>query len=550
MESLLKLFQWVPKEIKQFIVKMSIILGKLFCRIIILSILFPLNSFTQGKKLIKILEAGKFTKDEENFPKANILSKRNSIRVKLLHDGATIISDKTFFYSKENRFNAQGSVWLNQGDSLELKSENLNYNGNRGIAKAWGKVVLKQPNMTLKTDTLYLDRILNIAYYDSNGVVEDEENILKSKKGRYLIEKKKYSFKTAVTINNPKYDINSENLDYNLISKNALFFGPTIINGNDYEIHCEEGNFDLKNSVGSFKKNPKILYNNKIIKGDSIFYNESINYASATKRVVILDTVNKSIIKGDYGEIFKDKDSAIITKRAVAINIIENDSLYIHADTLVGTGPSDNRILRGYYGVKILKSDIRGISDSIYFDESKGKIELHKKPLSKKQRQILSLKSKLKLNPVVWFNNSQMSGDEINLLTDVKTKKLDSLMIFGNSFVIEQDSIDKSNFNQIEGVNLNGDFLNGALNNLQVLKNIKVIYYLYNEGGELVGIDKTICSELKIKLESNEIKNITFYTSPEGKVHPEDKLDPNLKLLDGFIWRKSERPESLDDLFN
>ena len=26
-------------------------------------------------------------------------------------------------------------------------------------------------------------------------------------------------------------------------------------------------------------------------------------------------------------------------KKALAINIIENDSLYIHADTLVGTGP-------------------------------------------------------------------------------------------------------------------------------------------------------------------------------------------------------------------
>jgi hypothetical protein len=96
---------------------------------------------------------------------------------------------------------------------------------------------------------------------------------------------------------------------------------------------------------------------------------------------------------------------------------------------------------------------------------------------------------------------------------------------------------------------LNGDFINGGLNNLQVLKNIKVIYYLYNDSGELVGIDKTICSELKIKLESNEIKNITFYTSPEGKVHPESKLDSNLRILEGFIWRKSERPESLDDLF-
>ncbi len=76
----------------------------------------------------------------------------------------------------------------------------------------------------------------------------------------------------------------------------------------------------------------------------------------------------------------------------------------------------------------------------------------------------------------------------------MKTRKLDSLLIFGNSFVIEQDSINKNNYNQIEGMNLNGDFVNGGLNNLQVLKNIKVIYYLYNDNGELIGIDKTICS--------------------------------------------------------
>ena len=528
---------------------MNILLRKFFCKIVLLYFIYPFHLLCQEKKLIEIIEAGKFTKDEENFPKANILSKGDNLRVKLFHDGATIISDRTFFYPKENKFNANGSVLLKQGDTLELKSEYLKYDGNEGTAKAWGKVVLKQPDMTLKTDTLYLDRVLNIAYYDSYGVIDDKENILKSKKGKYFINKKKYSFKTGVKIKNPKYDIDSENLDYNLSSKNALFFGSTLIKGSDYEIHCQKGNFDLLSSKGNFQEYPKIFYNNKIITGDSIFYNEEISYASATNKVVITDTINNSIIRGDYAEIFKDKDSAIITKKALAINIIENDSLYIHADTIIGTGPSDKRILRGYYGVKILKSDIRGVSDSIYFDESIGKIELHKKPLSKKQIQILPLKSKLKLNPVVWFQDSQMSGNEINLLTDVKTRKLDSLLIYGNSFVIEQDSINKNNFNQIEGMNLNGDFVDGTLNNLQVLKNIKVIYYLYNDDGDLVGIDKTICSELKIKLESNEIKNITFYTSPEGKVHPESKLDSNLRILEGFIWRKSERTESLDDLF-
>ena len=66
-----------------------------------LSFFIPLNILCQEKKLIEIIEAGKFSKDEENFPKANILSKENNLRVKLFHDDAIIISDKTFFYSNE-----------------------------------------------------------------------------------------------------------------------------------------------------------------------------------------------------------------------------------------------------------------------------------------------------------------------------------------------------------------------------------------------------------------------------------------------------------------
>ena len=73
-------------------------------------------------------------------------------------------------------------------------------------------------------------------------------------------------------------------------------FGPTKIIGSDYEIYCEKGNFDMMNSIGKFQKS-KIFYNDKIIKGDSIFYNEPINFASATSKVKITDTINKSIIE-------------------------------------------------------------------------------------------------------------------------------------------------------------------------------------------------------------------------------------------------------------
>ena len=152
------------------------------------------------------------------------MSSARKVRVKLYHDGATITSDRTLLYSNDNNFKANGKVYLKQGDSLELKSDHLYYDGNKGKAKAWGKVILKQPDMTLKTDTLYLDRILNVAYYDSNGIINERENTLKSKKGTYYIKEKKYRFKTGVKINNPKYYITSENLDYNLIQKMHFFW--------------------------------------------------------------------------------------------------------------------------------------------------------------------------------------------------------------------------------------------------------------------------------------------------------------------------------------
>jgi hypothetical protein len=227
-------------------------------------------------------------------------------------------------------------------------------------------------------------------------------------------------------------------LDYFTETNKAFLYGPTKIIGADYDIYCERGFYNLDAQRGNFKQNALINYNQKIIEGDSLYFENDREYASANYDVSITDTINNSIIRGNYAEIFKAKDSAIITRKAYAINILENDSLFIKADTLIGTGPPEHRVLRGYYGVKILKSDIRGKSDSLYLDDQIGKIELHKRPLTKKQDQILSDDEKNKRNPVLWFGASQMSGEVIHLLTETGEKKLDSLQIFGNAFIIEK----------------------------------------------------------------------------------------------------------------
>ena len=501
--------------------------------------------------IIKIIQAGGSTQDQFYFPGANILVKKDGIRVHLFHEGALIKSDISYFYSKKNFFKAKGNIVFTQGDSLKITCNQIEYDGRRKLAKAWGKVVLERPDMTLKTDTLYMDRANSKAFYNSNGTIIDEKRKLTSMRGIYFMNEKKYRFISRVRINDPEYELKSQQLDYYTESDKAFFYGKTTIVGEEYDIFCEKGAYDTQLQSGNFQKNAVIFYDNKEIRGDSLYFENEKNYAAATNNVSVIDTLNKSVINGHYGEIFKAKDSAIITRRALAINIIDQDSLYIHADTLIATGPPEKKILRGYYDVRIFKTDLRGKSDSLHLDQSTGLIKLLKLPLSQKENQILSTSQKNKKNPVLWFGKSQMSGDKIFLISNMKTKKLDSLKIVGNSWIVERDSISENGFNQIKGVLLDGLFKDGKLSEIEVSKNTEVIYYMYSdEENELIGIDKTTCSRIKMITKENEIEDIIFFVSPNGNLFPDKDLPINERKLGGFIWREDERPDTIHQLFS
>ncbi|MDA9250828.1 OstA-like protein [Flavobacteriaceae bacterium] len=510
------------------------------------------SSFGQeAPKIIEIIQAGGSTQDQAKFPGANILVKRKDVRVHLLHEGALIKSDLSYFYPQKNFFKAKGSVVFTQGDTLKMTCDYLEYDGNLKLAIAWGEVFLERPDMNLKTDTLYLDRLNSKAYYNSQGVILDEKSKLTSNRGIYFMDQKKYRFISNVKIENPEYDLKSQQLDYFTELNKAYFYGPTTIIGEDYNIYCEKGAYETKIQKGDFQKNAIILYNNKEIRGDSLYFENERNYAAGTNNVSIIDTLNKSVINGHYGEIFKAKDSAIITRRAIARNIIDNDSLFIHADTLIATGPDEERILRAYYGVKIFKSDLRGKSDSLHLNQKTGLIKLLKLPLSKIEKRTFNISQKNGRNPVLWFGRSQMSGDEIFLTSNIKTKKLDSLKIIGNSWIIEKDSINDEGFNQIKGGILNGSFTDGKLKDIEIIKNTEVIYYMYSDDkSELIGINQTTCSRLTMVTANNQIVDITFYVSPDGDLFPEKDLPQNERILEGFIWREDERPNEIDDLFS
>lgn len=483
----------------------------------------------QGRE-INIVYGANFTKDEAKYPGASIFSK-DTRQVQFEHEGADLWCDIAIFYQKENKLRAIGNIRMKQGDSVQMLAKRLDYDGNTKLAKARENVVLTNAQMTLRTDTLYFDREAQQAYYNTKGRVVDSANTLTSRIGRYFMDIKKYQFQDSVFIRNPEYTVESERLDYYTTSKNAYMYGPSTITGKEYKIYSERGFYDTRIERGYGVKNTRIDYNNRIIEGDSVYFDKATEFASATNNIVVTDTLNKGIIRAHYAEVYRAKDSVFATKRPVAINLVEQDSVYIHGDTLMVTGKPEDRILRAFRNAKFYKTDLSGKCDSIHYTQETGVTQLIK-------------------DPILWNLENQMTGDSIHLISDRETNKLDSLKVMNNAFVISLDSIGKKGYNQAKGKDLFGKFRDNALRTVDLVKNTEVIYYMYNDENELIGINKTICSAIRMTLADSDIEEITFFTDPDGDIFPEKELPENSRKLKGFIWRGEERIRTKDDIFD
>ena len=506
-------------------------------------------AYGQETKKIDIKQAASFQLNEKRFPNAKILKSNQEVRVHLHHEGMDIWSDIAYFYETKNFFEAKGNVVVKQGDSLQLNCEYIEYNGITKFAVAKRKVLLQNQESTLRTDSLYFDRKIQEAYYNTSGEISSEETIIRSQSGTYIVEENKYEFITNVYVTDPYYTIHSERMDYYTDLRHAYFYGLTTLQGDSYEVECSRGFFDSNLKRGYFQNRASIDYNLRNIKGDSIYFDDRIQYAAASKNVQITDTIGNNVIRGQFGEIFKEKDSAIVTLNPVAIKLVDKDSLYIHADTLLATGPAEERILTGYYGVRIFKTNLSGVSDSIHVNQKNGLIQLLRLPISNRESQFLSARDMTKINPVLWSAKTQISGDLIHILTDSTSNAIDSLKIFNNAIVAEQDSLNPSQFNQMKGINLIGKFEENELKTIDIVKNAEMVYYLYDTTTQdLIGVDKAICSAMQLRMADNQIQSITFLTKPEGSVYPIEEIPLDQQQLPGFYWRGNEMIQSKADI--
>ena len=480
----------------------------------------------QQKKQLKLITTDYTVHNEAEIPGAIILTGN----VQFEHDGANIFGNKVYFFQKDQYIKVFGDVRLIQGDSVTIVGNYGEYNGKDNLAFITDKVNLRSKESTLATDTLFYNRNTQQAYYNNNGTINSGQNTLKSKNGTYDVNSKKFIFRTNVDVKSPSATITTNHLDYYENSGHAYVFGPSwIIQSNGDKLYTENGFYDTKNDIANIGKNPIIYSQDKTIQAGKIFYDKKTNYVRAENNIKITDTINNMVATGHFAEVFRDKDSMYLTKKALIKTLIEKDTMYLHGKQIVTTGPENNKVARAYNNVRIYKSDLSGKCDSIYSNQKLGI-------------------TKMINNPVLWSQGSQITGDVIYLLSDNQTEKMDSIKVLNNAFIIQKDTLGVG-YNQMKGIDLFGKFKDNKLNIIDLVRNTESVYYMYNDDNELVGIEKAICSKIRLEIEDNEIQNVIRYINPESEIYPEADLPPNARLLKGFKWRGDEEIKSLDDIF-
>jgi lipopolysaccharide export system protein LptA len=498
----------------------------LFCSTEVYSQETPVKN--QGKRRIDLKHA-----DEDNIEKDKITGKdwhRLIGNIELVHNEITMLCDSAHWFPDKNQVNAFSKIHIEKGDTLDITGNYLHYDGSTENALMTGNVELIDKGTHLYTNSITYDVKNEIAQYTDSGRIINGKNKLTSKIGIYYLSQKLFHFKDSVRIVNPDYIMTADTMDYNTESETAIFTGPSEMKGDSIYLYCERGWYDTKNNVTRISKNAVIDNKQQIIRGDSLFYNDSTGYGQSFGNISIADTTDNLLVKGNYAWYFKEPERFMVTDSAMFIQVSEQDSLFLHADTINAITIADTslkgyRLMRAYYGCRIFSKDLQAKCDSLAYSFQDSVIRLYK-------------------HPVLWSKENQMTSDSIAIYT--KNRQADRMELYNSAFVASQ--VDTFRFNQIKGRLLTGYFKDNELYKISITGNGESIYYLV-DGEEIAGRNNSKCASMDIFVEKGKIKEIFQYQSPEGVIDPPSPAPNNDKNLEGFKWLDYLRPKRILDIF-
>ena len=478
--------------------------------------------------------------------------------------------DSAHYYPTSESMDAFGNVRMQQGDTLFIYSDELNYDGLREIAYLYadeGKDVrMINRNVRLNTPEFTYDMVDERGYYTNGGVLTDPQNRLVSVEGEYLPATKEANFYIDVHLHRidgrDTLDIYSDTMYYDTRTRIAEFYSPTEIISGRGTIHTTEGVYDTRNNQAQlFKHSTVHTDSTSTLTGDTILYDRDRGYGEAFGNVDITDSARQTTLRGTYGYYNRLVDSAFVTGRALAMEYSRGDTLYMHGryiksildiDTIRTTvtdtiappaGSPDTvqpqiikreivstdstHVFTAWPRVRFYRSDMQGLCDSMIFVQRDSTLHLHH-------------------HPVVWSDDRQIFGNRIILYLNDST--IDRALL--PDFAFTAQHIEDDYYNQLTGKVMEAWFNGGELSRLDVSNSVEAIFYPEENDSTINKMVNLQTANMRGWFEKRALIRMKTWPESNGRVTPLYLAKRSDLLLSKFQWYGTLRPRDSQDIFN
>lgn len=445
--------------------------------------------------------------------------------------------DSAFFYEKSNSLDAFSNVKMEQGDTLFVYADELNYNGMTEMAILFGghgqKVRMVNRDVNLVTDQFEYDLRQNVGYYRFGGKLFDKQNTLTSMLGYYYPSTKNAFFYDNVKLESRNRKdtlwMYTDSLQYNTATHIATLLCPTRIISADGEINSSSGNYNTTSGRAFlFSRSTVVTRRGNTLTGDTLFYDRNRGYGEAFGNMVLTDSARQSALYGDYGFYNELTDSAFVTGDALAKEYSRKDTLYLHGDTINAYMlPDSSRLTNVFHRVRFYRVDLQGLCDSLSMTDIDSTLRMYR-------------------HPIVWTGHRQITGNLIEVHFNDSTPDRVTLPRSG----IMAEHIAEDCFDQLAGKKMTAWLNDTTINRLLVEGNVQVIMFPMEKDSTYNKFNFTESSFLNATFRDNQIDSVLTWPETTGSMTPLYLAKRGSYFLPDFRWYESLRPLSPDEVFD
>jgi hypothetical protein len=215
---------------------------------------------------------------------------------------------------------------------------------------------------------------------------------------------------------------------------------------------------------------------------------------------------------------------SVVVDSLDSLAVAPADSVVVAIDTAQTAPKVDTieRVIRGFHNVRIYKSNVQAVADSMAAFSKDSTIVMYD-------------------SPIMWNGLNQITSTKTTFYTNGEA--IDRGYFEGDPIMASQ--VDKDHFNQVAGKTMTAFFRNNNVYRNDVNSNAQALYWMQEEGSpDIIAYATLIAADITFLLADQMVTHINGYINSEWTIYPPEMIPSEVPtVLDWFKWQPERKPE-------